>query len=192
MKRAVSNSYFLFSLIFIAILASLFVIADAITTNDAPTVTSANLTNTTVTTPTASIADTLPAPALAILHNMVPANTTLQTADLTAEGKPLSTPMQAINACRTTGDCTTTGYLTAAQAIINTTGYNCTITDDGKIYLTCDSMYDGNGDGKCTSGESCIQFGIVGNYITRKERNSQDTWQDHDTTYTMKRAEVAQ
>ena len=182
MRRAVTKPYLLFSLLFIAILASFVVIAAAVS-NDTISVT-ANTTD-------ASITDipVLSAQTLAVVQALAP-DATVQPDLITNNGKPLSTPVQAINACAQNDSCTTTGYVAAASAVIDTTGYNCTVTDDGKVYLTCDSIYDGNGDGKCTSGESCIQFGIVGNYVTRKERNSQDTFVDYDTTYVMTRAEV--
>lgn len=37
-------------------------------------------------------------------------------------------------------------------------GYYCSL--DGNI-LTCDSVHDGNGDGICKSGETCIKFEIT-------------------------------
>jgi hypothetical protein len=85
-------------------------------------------------------------------------------------------------------DCTTTGYVLNNETFINTTGYNCSITSDGKAYLTCDSIYDGNGDGICTSGESCLQFGIVGSFVVRKERNTGDQYQVADPSFFLPRA----
>lgn len=89
-------------------------------------------------------------------------------------------------------DCTTTGFRIDNAVVLNTTGYNCSLTDAGKLYVTCDSIYDGNGDGICTSGESCIQFGIVGNFVTRKERNSRNDWLDKDPSYVIATPEVPQ
>ena len=37
-------------------------------------------------------------------------------------------------------------------------GYYCSL--EGNI-ITCDSVHDGNGDGKCKSGETCIKFEIT-------------------------------
>lgn len=88
-------------------------------------------------------------------------------------------------------DCATTGFMVSGK-FINTTDYRCAVTTDGKEFVTCDSIYDGNGDGICTSGESCIQFGIVGNYIVRKERNSQDQFVDSDNSFFLPRTEVTQ
>lgn len=104
-------------------------------------------------------------------------------------GTNLTTPLQAVTTCDQTG-CAITAYTVTGAGTMNTTGYNCSVTDNGKVYLTCDSIYDGNGDGICTSGESCIQFGIVGTYITRKERNSQDQWVDHDDSFFLPRVGV--
>jgi len=41
-------------------------------------------------------------------------------------------------------------------------GYYCSL--EGNI-ITCDSVYDGNGDGKCKSGETCIKFEIANDGI---------------------------
>lgn len=41
-------------------------------------------------------------------------------------------------------------------------GYYCSL--DANI-VTCDSIYDGNGDGKCKSGETCIKFEITGSGV---------------------------
>jgi len=90
---------------------------------------------------------------------------------------------------KTRRDCTTTGF-TVGVHTIDTTGYACSVQDDGKVYVTCDSTLDGNGDGICTSGESCIQFGIVGNTIIRKERNSGDSFVDQDKSFVIPRAAV--
>ncbi|HYD03463.1 MAG TPA: hypothetical protein VEC16_04140 [Alphaproteobacteria bacterium] len=64
---------------------------------------------------------------------------------------------------------------------INVEGYKCSTAEDqdNKIIL-CDSIYDGNGDGICTSGESCMKYVINGNSVQEYSRNSGEefTWDD--------------
>jgi hypothetical protein len=80
-------------------------------------------------------------------------------------------------------DCTTTGYLVNDHVRINSSQYNCSVEDNGKVYVYCDSIYDGNGDGICQSGESCIRIGIVGGYVETDVRNSQDTFKPADNSF---------
>lgn len=49
-------------------------------------------------------------------------------------------------------------------------GYVCdyTETEEG-ISIVCDSIIDGNGDGKCSSGESCIIYDLT-NKVTEKTK----------------------
>jgi hypothetical protein len=86
--------------------------------------------------------------------------------------------------------CSTNGYVINNVVTLNTTGYGCSATDNGKVYVTCDSNTDGNGDGICTSGESCVQFGIVGTFVTTQERDSQDQWVDNDPSFGIAPATV--
>lgn len=44
-------------------------------------------------------------------------------------------------------------------------GYKCNLEN---LVLSCDSVYDGNGNGICTSGESCIEINIKD--LSKKER----------------------
>ena len=46
-------------------------------------------------------------------------------------------------------------------------GYYCSL--DGNI-VTCDSVHDGNGDGKCKSGETCIKFEITSQGINTLQK----------------------
>ena len=79
--------------------------------------------------------------------------------------------------------CETTGFIINDAIKLNTNTYHCSVIDEGKVYVTCDSIYDGNGDGICTSGESRVQFGIVGNTVQRAIRNSQDKWTETDDSF---------
>jgi|GEM_PF-6722302 len=84
-------------------------------------------------------------------------------------------------------DCVTNGYLADEHTIINTVGYQCSLLDDGKIFITCDSVSDGNGDGVCTPGESCVEYAVVGEYVVRRERNSGISFVDQDASFFMPR-----
>ena len=46
-------------------------------------------------------------------------------------------------------------------------GYYCSL--EGNI-VTCDSVHDGNGDGKCKSGETCIKFEITSQGINTLQK----------------------
>ncbi len=86
--------------------------------------------------------------------------------------------------------CLLTGYKTP-NGEINTDGYSCTIEGNG-MTIVCDSKYDGNGDGICTSGESCMKFDI-GRYSTQKyEKNSQDTFTQNDKSFFLDKANVGE
>ena len=201
MNRAHSKAYLFFVFCLSAILVSLFVIAEdtsAPVTTDAVTIArtegdaaptlapvqSCHATswdevvreykNCTITTPLTTCSD-------------APLNKTCTTIDVTRQGL-CDNGTRTVSRERT--ECTATGYRATSGVVLDTTGYACTVSGNGKAYVTCDSIYDGNGDGVCTSGESCVQFGIVGGFVTRQERNSDDRWADHDATYTLNRAAV--
>ncbi|MBS3138795.1 hypothetical protein J4207_03765 [Candidatus Woesearchaeota archaeon] len=87
-------------------------------------------------------------------------------------------------------DCDTTGYV-INNVHLNTIDYKCDVIDNsGVITATCDSVFDGNGDGVCGSGESCTRFVVDGTSVTRTEKNSGDTWVASDESYFLERADV--
>lgn len=55
--------------------------------------------------------------------------------------------------------------------------------EDETLIITCDSKYDGNNDGICTSGESCTQFRITKDSIKRMIKNSRDDFAEHDSSF---------
>ncbi len=64
--------------------------------------------------------------------------------------------------------------------------YACSNTESGSmITVICDSKYDGNGDGKCNSGESCQQILVNGTTIQKLEKNSDDEYRADDESYFM-------
>ena len=74
---------------------------------------------------------------------------------------------QVVQKSKTT--CNKEGYtidIAGATKKINFSkaGYYCSL--DGNI-ITCDSVHDGNGDGKCKSGETCIKFEITSKGINK-------------------------
>jgi len=87
-------------------------------------------------------------------------------------------------------DCDTTGYV-INNVQLNTVDYACTLADDnGVVTAICDSVFDGNGDGVCQSGESCTRFVVDGNAAVRSEKNSYDEWIVSDESYFLERASV--
>lgn len=64
--------------------------------------------------------------------------------------------------------------------------YACSNTESGSmITVICDSKYDGNGDGHCSSGESCQQIVVNGTTIQKLEKNSDDEYRADDDSYFM-------
>jgi len=80
--------------------------------------------------------------------------------------------------------CKTKAYVIKNKYKLNIDGYVCTPSkDNGIITVVCDSIYDGNGDGICTSGESCLKYVFQGNNMQKLEKNSRDEFTESDQTY---------
>jgi len=60
-----------------------------------------------------------------------------------------------------------------------------TINDE--LIIVCDSKYDGNNDGKCKSGESCIQFKVTKDSVTRLVKNSQEQFTETDESFFLEK-----
>jgi hypothetical protein len=88
-------------------------------------------------------------------------------------------------------DCTAKGYIVDEITRLYTQEYECVISEeDGKVVVICDSRIDGNGDGKCTSGETCMKFVIDGDKVTQYERNSRDDFIESDESFFLDRVPV--
>lgn len=62
--------------------------------------------------------------------------------------------------------------------------YFCSPTEEqDSIVIICDSKSDGNGDGICQSGESCLKYVIDDQGITTLMKNSRHDFVAEDTTY---------
>lgn len=61
---------------------------------------------------------------------------------------------------------------------------------DDTLTIICDSKYDGNNDGICQSGESCIKFEINKGGTTRSMKNSKDEWAADDGTFFLEKLEI--
>ncbi len=86
--------------------------------------------------------------------------------------------------------CTTVGYVIFGKEI-RTEGYVCSIEEKGnKVTLICDSRYDGDGNGACSPGESCMRFVVTRESSEKAERNSHDQYLDFDDSYFLKRASI--
>jgi hypothetical protein len=81
--------------------------------------------------------------------------------------------------------CKTKSYVIKNKYKLDVDGYTCqTNKDNGNIVtMICDSIYDGNGDGICTSGESCIKYVISNNTFNKYEKNSKDEFIQEDDSY---------
>ena len=65
--------------------------------------------------------------------------------------------------------------------------YTCLPSEDSeKVTILCDSKLDGNGDGKCQAGETCIKFEVQGNNLKKYYRNSRPDFVENDPTFRQK------
>src|SRR3989338_2899377 len=72
---------------------------------------------------------------------------------------------------------------------LNVDGYNCAFNRSGrKLVAMCDSVYDGNGDGVCQSGESCQKFVINGDSVQKFEKNSLNDFVENDEFFAVQKA----
>lgn len=94
-------------------------------------------------------------------------------------------------AYRDVGDNTTMiGWTVEGFSLLQNDNYECTEhVNPTNNTIICDSRIDGNGDGVCTSGESCQKFVISDGELERYERNSADEWLKNDPSYFLERLE---
>lgn len=59
--------------------------------------------------------------------------------------------------------------------------------EDEDVIITCDSKRDGNNDGKCTPGESCIQFRVTKQGVQKYEKNSRIDFVENDDSFFLER-----
>ena len=88
--------------------------------------------------------------------------------------------------------CETVGYtIDTNEAIVdlNTPGFGCLSEQKGKkVVMTCDSIFDGNGDGVCSSGESCVRYEVEGKNVKKQEKNSKENFKEVDESFFVKRS----
>ncbi len=60
-------------------------------------------------------------------------------------------------------------------------------TGEDNIIIICDSQYDGNNDGICQSGESCVKFIVTQNKVERYLKNSQEEFTEEDDSFFLKK-----
>ena len=84
----------------------------------------------------------------------------------------------------TTKKCKTKGYIFDNKLKFHTEGYACSITkEQNNKVMICDSIYDGNGDGICTSGETCMKYIISNGSFESYEKNSRDEFVPTDESF---------
>ena len=81
-------------------------------------------------------------------------------------------------------ECRTTALVINNHFAIPTINYACSTMEEGSIIIvTCDSKYDGDGNGECHSGESCLRYEIDGETISQTQRNSHDEFKESDGSF---------
>jgi hypothetical protein len=64
----------------------------------------------------------------------------------------------------------------------------CSYEQEGNdITIICDSKYDGNDDGICQSGESCVKFVVTHDKVERFLKNSQDEFTKEDESFFLEK-----
>lgn len=58
------------------------------------------------------------------------------------------------------------------------------------LVITCDSKYDGNGDGICKPGESCVQFRITKDDTQVLEKNSRMDFVESDKSFFLDKLKI--
>jgi len=67
----------------------------------------------------------------------------------------------------------------------------CSYTTEGEaLVITCDSRFDGDNNGICTSGESCTQFRITKDNVQTLVKNSRDDFVANDDTFFLDELEL--
>lgn len=88
--------------------------------------------------------------------------------------------------------CRDTEIKVAVDTLLGTKDYTleygewgkCSYEDEQEtLVITCDSKYDGNNDGICTSGESCMQFRITKDKVYTSMKNSRDDFIGYDKSF---------
>lgn len=93
-------------------------------------------------------------------------------------------------------ECRETEMNIAVDALSGTKNYKleygewgkCSYETEGQtLVITCDSKNDGNNDGICHPGESCIQFKVTKDSIQRLEKNSRMDFIEEDSTFFLEK-----
>ena len=61
---------------------------------------------------------------------------------------------------------------------------------DGVAVITCDSQYDGDNNGVCTPGESCMQFRISKDGVQTLMKNSRDDFIESDASFFLEKLDL--
>lgn len=56
-------------------------------------------------------------------------------------------------------------------------------TEEDNLIVICDSQYDGNNDGICQSGESCVKFVVTADKVEKFLKNSQEEFTAEDESF---------
>jgi hypothetical protein len=82
--------------------------------------------------------------------------------------------------------------LSEKEYSINYEGWGkCSYDVEGEtVVITCDSRFDGNNDGICTSGESCMQYRVTKGSIQTLMKNSRDDFVESDDSFFLEKLKV--
>ena len=61
------------------------------------------------------------------------------------------------------------------------------VVEEPNIIITCDSRHDGNNDGICQSGESCVRFMVTPDAVERLVKNSRNDFTAEDTSFFLEK-----
>lgn len=87
--------------------------------------------------------------------------------------------------------CEVDELIIGGKYLLKTEGYFCSVgEEDGYQVVICDSKRDGNGDGVCRSGESCMKFVLGRGGLKQYEKNSREHYTEHDDSYFTERIAV--
>jgi len=87
--------------------------------------------------------------------------------------------------------CDTKSYVIKNKYKLNIEGYACQPTKiNDVVTVICDSQYDGNGDGICTSGESCLKYVFTNDKQEVYEKNSIDEYVASDDSFYLNKTTV--
>lgn len=80
--------------------------------------------------------------------------------------------------------CRQRGLVLDNKYSLDTAAFKCSATEQGsETTVVCDSRYDGNGDGICSSGETCMKYVLKNGNLQTLQKNSRDVFVESDVSF---------